>query len=433
VAVHYQIEGTTSAAISTSVEAGIRRGALQPGAGLPPVRTLSGELGVSPATVAAAYRLLRDRGLVETAGRNGTRVRGRPPVAAQRQALQPEVGPHLVDLSAGGPDPELLPHVPTVTPPRRGYVSECVLPELKEAAVQRLRPVDGRHLTVTAGALDGIERVLAAHLRPGDRIAVEDPGWANLLDLVAALGLHPVPVPVDDDGPSAEGLARALAAGAAGFVVTSRAQNPTGATVTAGRARALRGVLRTFPRVLVVEDDHAAELADEGLHPLVGATESWAFVRSCAKPFGPDLRLAVLAGDETTIARVEGRMRLGAGWVSTILQTLVVRMWSDPAVSAAVSKASREYGHRRSTLVDTLSARGVAARGRSGVNVWVPVPDETVAVTRLRDAGFAVAPGSMYRIGTPPAVRISVGPLRPPMVEPLVAALVVAKRVSAVI
>ncbi|GIJ45922.1 GntR family transcriptional regulator [Virgisporangium aliadipatigenens] len=429
-AVHYQIEGTTSAAISASVEAGIRRGALAPGAALPPVRTLAGEVGVSPATVAAAYRLLRERGLVETAGRNGTRVRGRPPVAARRQTLRPEVG-HLVDLSSGEPDPDLLPRIPAGTPQRRNYLREGVLPELREAARERLRPVDGRHLTVASGALDGIERVLAAHLRPGDRIAVEDPGWANLLDLVAVLGLHPVPVPVDDDGPTVDGLARALSAGAAGLVVTSRAQNPTGATVTAGRARGLRGVLKTFPRVLVVEDDHAAELADEPLHPLVGATESWAFVRSCSKPFGPDLRLAVLAGDETTVARVEGRMRLGAGWVSTILQTLVVRMWSDPAVSAAVSKASRSYGHRRRALVEELTARGIPARGRSGVNVWVPVADETVAVTRLRDAGFAVAPGGMYRIATPPAVRISVGALRPPMVGPLVDALAASNRVSA--
>jgi DNA-binding transcriptional MocR family regulator len=140
--------------------------------------------------------------------------------------------------------------------------------------------------------------------------------------------------------------------------------------------------------------------------------------------------LAVLAGDATTVARVEGRMRLGAGWVSTILQRLVVEMWSDSAVSARVQQAKGVYTARRAALVDTLARRGVAARGRSGVNVWVPVAEETYAVTRVRDAGFAVAPGSLYRVGTPPAVRVSVGRLRPPMLEPLAGALAEAVRPS---
>src|SRR5207248_9183987 len=140
------------------------------------------------------------------------------------------------------------------------------------------------------------------HLRPGDRVAVEDPGWANLLDLIAALGLTPVPVPVDDDGPTEAGLGTALARGVQAVVVTTRAQNPTGAAVTRRRALALRALLRGYPQMLVVEDDHAAELSSVPAHPLAGATGSWAFVRSVSKPYGPDLRLAILAGDEATAA-----------------------------------------------------------------------------------------------------------------------------------
>jgi aspartate/methionine/tyrosine aminotransferase len=128
------------------------------------------------------------------------------------------------------------------------------------------------------------------------------------------------------------------------------------------------------------------------------------------------------------VARVEGRLQLGAGWVSTILQRLVVQMWSDPAVSTAVGEAKSEYEQRRTRLVGMLRDRGVPARGRSGVNVWVPVANETFAVTRVRDAGFAVAPGALYRVGAPPAVRVSIGALRPAMYEPLVSALVGAVR-----
>jgi DNA-binding transcriptional MocR family regulator len=289
------------------------------------------------------------------------------------------------------------------------------VPALLDLARERLTAdgvrLDDAALTVTGGALDGIERLLTTHLRPGDKIAIEDPGWANLLDLVAALGLEPIPVPVDDDGPIAGGLLRALEAGAAAVVVTARAHNPTGASVTARRAGELRRVLGGFQGVLLIEDDHAAELSPVPLSPLAGAVPAWAFLRSVSKPFGPDLRLAVLAGDEGTVARVQGRLRMGAGWVSTLLQRLVAELWRDAAVAAAVARARDDYATRRSALVAALAERGLAAHGRTGINVWVPVPDETRAVAALRDRGYAVAPGALFRMASNPAVRLTVGPL----------------------
>src|SRR5256885_42817 len=88
-------------------------------------------------------------------------------------------------------------------------------------------------------------------------------------------------------------------------------------TRSGSRAAAVREVLAAAPDMLVVEDDHAGELSVEPLHALAGATGSWAFLRSVSKPYGPDLRVALLAGDETTVARVQGRQRVGTGWVST--------------------------------------------------------------------------------------------------------------------
>lgn len=411
--VQYRLQGRTATDIADSAEEGVRRGALGAGDLLPTVRRLATELQVAPGTVAAAYRSLRERGLVQSDGRRGTRVRARPAVAARVPAPLP-LAPGAVDLSLGQPDPALLPSLgPALARLEAGTAaspSSVLLPELLEAAQERFGRdgVPGEAVTVTSGALDGIERVLSAHLRRGDAVAVEDPGWPNLLDLVAGLGLRVEPVALDEDGPLPASLARALRSGARAVVITSRAQNPTGAAVTPDRADALRLVLAAAQGTLLVEDDHGGDLADVPLASLAGTTTRWAFVRSLSKPYGPDLRVALLSGDATTVSRVEGRLRLGPGWVSSLLQRLAADLLTDPSVDLVVAGAARAYAQRRGGLVAALAERGVPATGRTGINVWVPVPDETAAVTRLVAAGWLVTPGSRFRSASAPGVRVGV-------------------------
>jgi DNA-binding transcriptional MocR family regulator len=441
VSAQYQVTGSSAASISASIEAGVRGGDFQTGSALPPVRVLAGALHVSPATVAKAYQELRNRGVLETIGRQTTRVRARPAVAMPRSSLRLPVPPGMVDLSAGDPDvrllPRLGPHLRTVAGQLGdpiGYAASGALPEFVDVARARFAadgvPVTDAAITVTSGTLDAIERLLTAHLSPGDSVAVEDPGWANLLDLAAALGLTVVPVAVDDEGPLPDQLAAALAKGVRAVVITTRAQNPLGAAVSGERAAALRPVLARHPDVLLIEDDHAAELAGVGLHCLSGTTTAWAFVRSASKPYGPDLRIAVLAGDEATVARVVGRMRIGTGWVSTMVQRLLLVLWQQQAVTSAIASAAESYDHRRLALRDALSARGLRAHGTTGINLWVLVPDETRTVGALRDAGYAVAPGSLFRIEAPPGIRITVSPLSDADVRPLADAVAAAAHPS---
>jgi hypothetical protein len=106
--------------------------------------------------------------------------------------------------------------------------------------------IDG-DIAIAGGALDGVERVLQTQLRPGDRVAVEDPCWPRITDLVRALGLQPEPVRADQRGPVPDELARALARGARAAIVTPRGQNPTGAAVDAERGRLLRDVPDQHP------------------------------------------------------------------------------------------------------------------------------------------------------------------------------------------
>lgn len=422
------ISGARAGEIVTSVETLIRAGELRPGDALPTVRSLAERLGVSPTTVAAAYRDLQSRGLASGNGRRGTRVAARPPLAG------PARGPSVIpagsrDLTSGNPDPGLLPdlgpYLKRLEFHPRLYNEPTHRADLLTLAAAQFRQdgISPEFLAVTGGALDGIERVLDAQLRPGDRVVVEDPGYPPLTDLVGALGLQPVPVFVDDSGLLPDELERALASQVAAVVIAPRAQNPYGAALDERRRRELEKLLRKWPEALVVEDDHAGDMAGAAAHTLTAGRQRWAVVRSVAKALGPDLRLAVMAGDAGTVSRVEGRQLLGTGWVSHILQQLVVALWKDPATAALVERAARTYAERRLALVQALAARGVEAHSRSGLNVWVPVADEAAAVARLLESGWAVNPGEAYRHRAGPAVRITTSTLQPAEAAAVAAAL----------
>ncbi|HEU5391257.1 MAG TPA: aminotransferase class I/II-fold pyridoxal phosphate-dependent enzyme [Streptosporangiaceae bacterium] len=413
--VRYRPAGRTAKEISASVEAGIRAGQLAPGDQLPPVRELAGQLGVSPATVAAAYGDLRRRGLTAGAGRAGTHVRGAPPVSS-RVYLSAPAGTR--DLISGGPDPDLLPPLPAwpARRPARMYAEAPVAPRLRRLAAAQLAAdgIDAASLAVTGGALDGIERVLATWLTPADRVIVEDPGHAVTFDLVAAMGFTAVPVPVDDHGIRPGELDAALARGAGAVIVTPRAQAATGAAWDAGRAGEVREVLRRHPSAGVIEDDHAGPVAGVAAFSACapaagrpGVQARWVTLRSVSKSLGPDLRLAVLAGDEATITRVAGRQALGTGWVSYQLQEMVADLWSDAEAARALAAAAQAYASRGAALRGALAAHGIAATGRSGFTSWVPVADEDGVASALAAAGWAVAPGQRFRIAAPPGIRIS--------------------------
>jgi DNA-binding transcriptional MocR family regulator len=381
-------------------------------------------------------------------GRRGTRVAPRPavrsrpgsPTTATRttsaETTPPttdEAADGIRDLTIGLADPELLPPFDDVL----ARVSFAPY-----ASVERLGEPDGDLLayartwfaadgvpdgavTVVGGALDGLERVLWAHLRPGDRVLIEDPAYPPIRDLLLALGLTAAPVRVDARGLVPTELERALAEQARALVVVPRAQNPTGAALDAGRAAELRAVLAKHPDLLVVEDDHASLVSGADWHSTIAPERRrWAVVRSVSKLLHPDLRLALLAGDETTVARVEGRLALGPRWVSHLLQGAAVALLTDPGFADRCAFAAGRYAERRRTMASALADVGVtAAEARSGMNLWVPVSEEASVTRGLADAGWRVLAGERFRVAVAPGIRLTISTLRAGEAAQIAAAL----------
>jgi DNA-binding transcriptional MocR family regulator len=415
VSVRYQIRGKSGNQIAASVEDAIRAGRLEVNDRLPPIRALARRLGVSPTTVAAAYQTLRARGLVRGSGRRGTAVSHRPPLATPSAPAAPA---GVRDLANGNPDPAMLPSLADALSRIVGgqllYGGESNRADLLRLAARQFAAdgIGAKSMAILSGAMDALERILAAHLRPGDIVGVEDPSYSGTLDLVAALGFAAEPIAMDEFGATPAAVAGALRAGAQALVLTPRAQNPTGAAFDRRRARELSEVLARRPEALVIEDDFAGAVSGvAAVSAIDQRRERWAVIRSVSKALGPDLRIALAAGDALTIARVEGMQRLGPRWVSHVLQELLAVMWSDAKITKLVGRAADVYGERRRALIDALAAHGIKAQGRSGLNVWIPVPDESGAIQSLLEAKWALRAGERFRIRAAPGIRATVAAL----------------------
>ncbi|OMC32570.1 transcriptional regulator PtsJ [Mycobacterium sp. GA-1841] len=398
------ISGSTANAIAESIRDLVLRGDFEPGFVLPPIRALAADLEVNRNTVAAAYRQLVAAGVAEGQGRLGTAIARIPEVDTEHQ-----LEPSLADLASGNPDPDLLPDLRNALahmsyqPPL--YGSSPITADLSAVAATLFDgDVPAAEIVVTHGAVDAVERVLNSCLTRGDTVAIEDPCFLASIGTVRLNGYRRAPVPLDDHGMTPEGLRAALVdRRARAVILTPRAHNPTGASLSGSRAAELRAVLAEYPEVLVIEDDYLSIVSSAKYHRVTPeTTKHWALIRSFGKSLGPDLRLAVVATDVQTAHILGARLRAGKDWVSHLLQAVVARLMSDAEVIEGAKHARDVYAKRSAMLVKSLAEKGISVFGNpDGLNVWIDLPDAnsvSTVVARLAQAGWAVQSSQLFAV-----------------------------------
>ncbi|HYG94354.1 MAG TPA: aminotransferase class I/II-fold pyridoxal phosphate-dependent enzyme [Nocardioides sp.] len=397
----------TPRGIAGAFSRAIRAGELAPGDRLPTVRDVAAELGVSPATVSAAWQALRRTGLVLSRGRAGTFVRETPTrwlsprqrglVGAGRDGLR-------LDLSRGTPDPVLLPdlgpalHRVSQRAGTLAYQDEPVLPDLRDVLTVSW-PYPAEEITVVDGATDGVARTLEQLVSYGDRVVLESPGFPPFFDLVEALGAEVVPVELDAEGIRVDAFRRAMASRPVAVVLQPRAHNPTGASTTVERAEQLARVLRRSGSEVpwVVEDDHSSGISTSPDVTLaIWLPERVVHVRSYSKSHGPDLRIAALSGPAELVDRIVARRMLGPAWTSRMLQTILLDLLTSSRSQDEVGEARRQYYSRQRTLTERLAEHGLSLAAPDGINLWLPVRDERAALVHLSASGIRVAGGTPF-------------------------------------
>ncbi|QHM70211.1 aminotransferase class I/II-fold pyridoxal phosphate-dependent enzyme [Mixta intestinalis] len=393
---------TTASEIFESIRIKVRTGELKAGETLPPVRELAVQLDVNRNTVASAYKKLVAAGIAVTNGRYGTIVKGPGDLPEQEGTSSLTT---LKDVSGGNPELSFLPDITSlikaVTPVPRTYGEPVMNPALAKQGMQWFsRDVPGEFgLNLTYGAIDAIERLITGFLAAGEKIAVEEPCFLSSINTIRSLGYVPLGVEVDRNGLLPEALLGALKSGAQVVLVTPRAHNPTGCSLSPQRAEEIKAILENFPHVMVIVDDHFSLLSMENYHNIIPAcTHHWAIIRSVSKFLGPDLRMALVASNPETARRLGLRLASGTNWVSHILQDIVEKALASAVVRKKIKKAAGLYQSRREALLTALREQGIViTRPYDGLNVWLCLEKPPAEVVRLmEDKGWLIRSGSSF-------------------------------------
>ena len=408
--------------IADSIEALLRSRRITFNAKLPTIRDLARTLEVSPTTTASAYRELERRGIVKGQGRAGTLVARRSVELGGARVFH--MGPAdgkspANDYSTGYPDPRvLLDYSRFATSAANGsgartFLNQAVCEELA-SQLKVLLGVGDEELTVVNGSLDALDRVLAQVCAPGDRVAVEEPNFPPIFDLLEVHRLIAIPVSSDADGIVPQSLAQALQMRPRVMIMQPRAQNPTGVSISSARFNELAALLFDSDIATLIEDDHSGLISMSPRRSLRGLIRADVVtIFGFSKSHGPDLRISAIAAPPQLISRIAARRRLGPSWTSEILQRILALTLNDGGARDEVERARQIYSKRLMRLVERLSDTRSRVWSRDGLNAWIPVSSEIGAITDLARIGMVVAPGSAFYLDPPqqPYIRITTASL----------------------
>lgn len=377
-----------SGEIYRQIRNAIGDGRLRPGDCLPASRDLAQSLKVSRTTVTEAYDRLAGEGFVVSRIGAGTYVNNQLVRTAREEkrrrvdgTLQPRAvwdaisisrafdNPARFDFRTGLPDASLFPHETWRRLVVRALRSEAVAGGVysEPAGYRDLREAIARHIgvsrgvqvsaddiTITSGAQQSLDLVARALLSPGDRVAVEDPGYHPPRFLFQSIGADVRGVPVDNEGIVVDQLPR----NARLVYVTPSHQYPLGVTMSLPRRLALLDWANRN-NAAIIEDDYDSEFRFEGrpVEPLhtIDASGRVIYIGSFSKTLLPTLRLGFVATPPSCTIAVHKAKYVTDWHTSMVLQVALAQFIDQGAFARHLRKVRRVYTERHELVTKILN------------------------------------------------------------------------------
>ncbi|MCB5409347.1 PLP-dependent aminotransferase family protein [Pseudogemmobacter faecipullorum] len=424
--------------LSRALREAVRSGELPPGTQLPTVRDLAWRLSLTPGTVARAYQLATQEGLLEATVGRGTFVASAQPRLGPSQPLfieRPAPGSGFVDLRA--------PRVPEVgqgkafaaalqalsseaaTAAWLDYTSQSSEYPLREAVLDWLQggiigPATADEVMLTHGGQNAVGLVFDCCLR-GDRpvVLLEELAYPGFRYAARAARAEVVGIEIDADGMVPEALEAACRRyGPQVLCLTTEAQNPTNRRMPLERRQKIAAIARTYDLQILEDDCYTVAMSEIPSLRALAPERVW-LVGSVSKTLSAALRFGYVICP--TGLGEAGRLSAQYGFfaLSRPVSGMMLHLFRSGAAAELRTRVQAEFQVRIQQMVNRLGGFDISWQATVPF-VWLNLPMGWRASTLGREAeaeGILLRSADEYALvggRAPNAVRLAIAAHLPP-------------------
>ncbi len=347
----------------------IGSGRLAAGSTMPSTRALASDLGLSRATVVAAYQQLQTEGYLRAQQGSGTVVARLTTPSTEARDVGPAFPSYPSDFRPGEPDASTFPRqrwhrsagrvLAEATDDLLGYPDPRGLFPLRSALSEYLARARGvvasaDSVNINSGFGPGLGLLGDLFLSRGiGHVGIEDPTMPFTHGYLSSSGVKTVPIPVDDEGID---VAQVAACGVGAVVVTPAHQYPLGCAMSGDRREALIEWARSTGG-WIVEDDYDGEFCYDRRPS--GALQAAApdrviYAGTASKSLIPGLRLSWLVVPSELRSDFE-RIKYRRGAMTSAFEQLTLADFiGQGELDRHLRTARPMYRKRKQAMVDSL-------------------------------------------------------------------------------